>query len=88
MKKKLKVIDGDKVTIYQGRDVDLDDDLAPEYDLANMELRANPYSERLRKQNKLTIKLDSDISGYFHNSREVNIFLRKQINLVKRVVNA
>jgi len=62
--------------------------LEPEYDLSKVELKPNPYAEQLRKQNKLTVNLDADISGYFKNSREVNNYLRKQINLVKKVVNA
>ena len=33
MKKTTKIIDGDKVTIIQGNCDNLEDDLAPEYDL-------------------------------------------------------
>lgn len=88
MKKTTKIIDGDKVTIIQGNCDNLDDDLAAEYDLKKLDLKPNPYSERLRKQNKLTVQLDSDISGYFQNSRAVNNYLRKQINLIQRVVRA
>jgi hypothetical protein len=88
MKKNTKIIDGDKVTIYQGRQVDLDDDLAPEYDLNKYEWKPNPYAKRLREQsNKLTVQLDADIAKYFENSRAVNLFLRKQINLIQKVVN-
>jgi hypothetical protein len=88
MKKTTKIIDGDKVTIYQGRKVDLEDDLAPEYNLTKVEWKPNPYAKRLREQNKkLTVQLDADIAKYFENSRAVNLFLRKQINLIQKVVN-
>ncbi|MFH1050787.1 MAG: hypothetical protein V1779_07635 [bacterium] len=86
MKKTTKIINGDKVTIIQGDNVDLDDDLAEEYDLEKLDLKPNPYATRLRSQNKLTVQLDSDISEYFRNSRDVNNYLRKQITLIQRVV--
>ena len=87
MKKISKIIDGDKVTIYEGRQVDLDDDLAPEYDLSKSEWKPNPYAKRLREQkNKLTVQLDADIAQYFENSKSVNQFLRRQIKLIQKVV--
>lgn len=87
MKKSTKIIDGDRVTIYQGRQPDIEDELLLEYDLSKIDLKPNPYSERLRKQNKLTVQLDPDISGYFKNSRDVNNYLRKQIRLIQNVVS-
>jgi hypothetical protein len=88
MKKTTKIINGNIVTIFSGREIDLDDDLAPEYDLTNVELKPNPYAKRLREQkNKLTVQLDADIAKYFENSRAVNLFLRKHINLVQIEMN-
>ena len=86
MKKTSKMMDGDKVTILKGNHIDPEDDLAPEYDLKKLDLKPNPYAERLRSQNKLTVQLDPDISEYFKNSREVNNYLRKQIKLMQSVV--
>ena len=67
---------------------DLDDDLLFVYDLTKVEWKPNPYAKRLREQKiKLTIELDSDIAKYFENSRAVNIFLRKHINLIQMESN-
>lgn len=81
---KTQVIDD----FLKGYDVDLEDDLEPEYDLENLEFKPNPYSERLRKQNKLTVRLDADISTNFHNSRTVNNYLRSQIKLIQNFAKA
>lgn len=48
MNKITKIIDGDKVTIYEGRQVDLNDDLPSEIDLSKSEWKPNPYAKRLR----------------------------------------
>lgn len=88
MKITTKIIEGDTVNIFEGYDVNLEDDLEPEYDLENLEFKPNPYSERLRKQNKLTVRLDADISTYFHNSRAVNNYLRSQIKLIQNLAKA
>ena len=85
MKKTSKVIDGDKVTLIQDKCDYLEDNLANEYQLEKVDLKSNPYAERLRKQNKLTVLLDSDISEYFQNSRAVNNYLRRQIHLVQKI---
>ncbi len=88
MKKTTKIVDGDKVTTYQGRNVDFDEDTGIENDITKKDWKPNPYAKRLRDdRNKLTVQLDSDIAKYFENSRAVNIFLRKQINLIQKVVN-
>jgi hypothetical protein len=86
MKKTTKIIDGDRVTIINEKCDYPDDDLAPEYDLSKVNLKPNPYSQRLKSQNKLTVQLDHDISQYFKNSRVVNDYLRKQIKLMQSVV--
>ena len=39
MKKTSKIIDGDKVTIIEGNNPDLDDDMEPEYDLSKVVLK-------------------------------------------------
>ena len=45
------------------------------------------WPKRLREQkNKLSVELDADIAKYFKNSREVNLFIRKQIELVQKLV--
>lgn len=88
MKRTTKIIDGDKVTIIEDNNENLQDDLLPEYDLDKLELKPNPYAERLRKQNKVTIQLDADISEYFQNSRKLNNYLRKQIKLFQNVSKA
>ena len=88
MKKTTKIINGDKVTIYSGRKVDLEDDLAPEYDLTNVEWKTNPYAERLRKQrDKLTVQLEPDIQKIFQTSEQVNHALRLIINAIPKKNN-
>ncbi len=88
MKKTTKIIDGDKVSIIEDTNENFDDDLLPEYEIDNLKLIPNPYAEILRKQNKVTIQLDSDISEYFQNSRKLNNYLRKQIKLFKNTAKS
>lgn len=87
MKKVTKIIDGDKVTIYEGRQIDFDDSNESNLAIDENEWKPNPYAKRLREQkNKLSVELDADIAKYFKNSREVNLFIRKQIELVQKLV--
>jgi hypothetical protein len=44
MKKITKIIDGDKVTIYEGRQVDLNDDLPSEIDLSKSEWKVYNFT--------------------------------------------
>ena len=56
MKITTKIIEGDTVNIFEGYDVDLEDDLEPEYDLENLEFKPNPYSEFHRIQSNYALE--------------------------------
>ena len=76
MKKKIKYIDGDRVTLtnHQNEDnFDLPDDL----DFSTLKEIPNPVN--------FMIMLDSDLSQYFKSSKQVNSFLRKHIKSLDKV---
>ncbi len=86
MKHSTKTIDGDEVNVIKDNSATLDDDLAEEYDLSKVELKPNPYARKLKEQKKITVKLDHDIAKYFKSSKEVNDYLRSQIDLLKSTI--
>jgi hypothetical protein len=88
MKKTIKYIDGAKVTVLNDPNCDLDDDLMPEYDLSKMQLQPNPYAQILKQQKEKMILLDPDIAVYFKSSKQVNNFLRNQINLFQNTITS
>lgn len=88
MKKTIKYIDGAKVTVIHDPNCDLDDDLLPEYDLSKMKLLPNPYAQKLNNQKEKLILLDPDIAIYFKSSKQVNNFLRNQINLFQKTITS
>ena len=55
MKKVTKIIDGDKVTIYEGRQIDIDDSNDSNSAIDDNEWKPNPYAKRLREQKKQII---------------------------------
>ena len=65
------------VTLLEDDDYDLDDDIAPEYDLSKMR-RATEQEQRFRAQaTRRLISLAPDVSEAFHTSEEVNEALRQ-----------
>lgn len=77
MKKKIKIINGDRVTLTNDNS-DFSDDLPEELDFSSLKEIENPI--------KSMIMLDDDVAKYFKNSSQVNAFLRNQINLFRKVV--
>ena len=64
----------DTIHIYNDPNEDLEDDLRPEYDFAQMESKPNPYAERALRRK--AIILEKDIAEVFTNSEQVNKALR------------
>ena len=81
MKKSVKYIDGDKVTIIQEPCNYLDDDIPEDLQLDWNKAKPNPYAKRLHEQRMLLIQLDPDVAKYFKSSKQVNDYLRKQLHL-------
>jgi hypothetical protein len=77
MKKYVKIIDGDRVTIVAEPDK-FQDDLPDEIDFSKLERVPNPLQSM--------IILDSDVAQYFKTAKQVNDYLRKQIKLIKSAV--
>ena len=80
MKKEIKYIDGDKVTIYHEPCDYLEDDLPDELDFSQLIEIPNPMKKK--------VMLDPDISRYFSSSKQVNDYLRRQIKLLRNTVKS
>jgi hypothetical protein len=77
----------DKITILEG-DCDLSDDIAPEYDLANME-RAHDQERRFRAHAAARlIRLAPDVAEVFSTSEAVNEALRALIQVMRQMQRA
>jgi hypothetical protein len=71
----------DKVTILEG-ECDLTDDIAPEYDLANMKVDVE-RTERFRAYARTRmVRLDPDVIEFFKTPEAVNDALRALIRLM------
>ncbi|MFH1051688.1 MAG: hypothetical protein V1779_12270 [bacterium] len=77
MKKRTKIINGNRVTITDDN-LYLNEDLPDELDFSTLKIIDNPF--------KSLIKLDDDVAQYFKSARQVNDYLRKQIKLFKSTV--
>ena len=88
MKKKIKYINGDKVTIYNNPNEDLDDDIPDEIDFSNAESFRNTELAKRMGKPSLNYILEPDIAKYFNNLTELNHFLRSQINSLKMLNHA
>ncbi len=82
MKRKDKIFHGNTINIVENPDEDLHDELREEYDLDELELKPNPYVNKKR----FLIELSPDVAKYFKNSKQVNDFLRNQIDQFRRVI--
>ena len=60
----------------------MNDDLRDEYDLSTMELKPNPYAG---KNGKIMVELSPDVARFFKSSKQVNDYLRNQINFFKNL---
>ena len=88
MKKTIKYIDGDKVTITSNSNLDLDDDLPLEVDFSNAKpFHNSKLAKKLSSKKKVLIELEPDISCFFKNSKQVNNYLRNQINLIQKTIS-
>ena len=86
--KKIKYINGDKVTIYNNPNEDMEDDIPDEIDFSNAEpFRNTELAKRMGRPN-LNYILEPDIVKYFNNLTELNHFLRSQINSLKMLNHA
>ena len=66
MKKKIKYIDGDRITLTNNN-IDYQEDLPENLDFSSLKEIPNPI--------KSMIILDSDVARYFRNSKQVNAYL-------------
>ena len=82
MKRKDENFHGNRIRIVENPNEDLNDELRDEYDLDELELKQNPYL----KKNKFLVELSPDVAKYFRNSKQVNDFLRNQIEQFRRVI--
>ena len=83
MKRETKIINNHKVTIFNDKSVDLDDDLPEKLELDWSKARPNPYASKLKEQESY-ILLEPDIQKVFRNSEEVNKALRAFINAIPK----
>ena len=79
MKSEKKKIDN-KVTIINDPNEDMNDDLPEEIDFSNLEEIENPI-----KKKKFSFNIDPDIAKYFKSSKQLNQFLRLQIESMKKL---
>jgi hypothetical protein len=67
-----------KITLLQDDNCDLDDDVAPEYDFAELQERAQIEGREYRGQLRgRVIRLAPDVSDAFQSADEVNEALRQ-----------
>ena len=83
MKTEIKKLKPNKIHIINDTNVDLNDDLREEYDLSTMDLKPNPYAGI---NGKIMVELSPDVAQYFKTSKQLNDYLRNQINLVNNIV--
>jgi len=77
----------DKVTILEG-ECDLADDIAPEYDLANMKVDVERTMRFRAYARSRMIEIDPDIIEFFKTPEAVNDALRALIHLMGEVGKA
>jgi hypothetical protein len=77
----------DKVTILEG-ECDLADDIAPEYDLANMKVDVGRTNRFRAHAHVRMVQLDPDIIEFFQTPEAVNEALRALIRLMGEVGQA
>lgn len=77
----------DKVTILEG-ECDLTDDIAPEYDLANMRVDVERTKRFRAYASSRMIEIDPDIIEFFKTPEAVNDALRALIRLMGDVEQA
>jgi uncharacterized protein (DUF4415 family) len=72
-----------KVTLLEDDDYDLDDDIAPEYDLSKLP-RATEQERKYRAQaQRRVVQLDADVLEFFKTPEAVNEALRRVMREVK-----
>lgn len=64
-------------------EIELDEDLLPEYNLDFSKSKPNRFAKILKQQANI-IELEQDIQKVFRNSEEVNVALRALINAIPR----
>jgi hypothetical protein len=77
----------DKVTILEG-ECDLTDDIAPEYDLANMQVDVERTKRFRAYARSRVIEIDPDIIEFFKTPEAVNEALRALMRLMGDVEQA
>jgi uncharacterized protein (DUF4415 family) len=67
----------DKVIILDDDNYDLDDDVAPEYDLENMEIDWAQTNKMRQLARAVAIELDPELVDFFKTSEAINEALRR-----------
>ncbi len=77
-----------KVTLLEDDDYDLDDDIAPEFDIASMN-RATEQERKYRAQaSGRLVRIAPDVAAVFDTSEAVNEALRALIRLMREIRQA
>ncbi len=77
-----------EVTLLEDDDYDLDDDIAPEFDIASMN-RATEQERKYRAQaSGRLVRIAPDVAAVFDTSEAVNEALRALIRLMREIRQA
>jgi hypothetical protein len=74
-----------KVTLLEDDDYDLDDDIAPEFDLASMKRAAEQERKYRAQASGRLVRIAPDVAAVFDTSEAVNEALRALIRLMKEI---
>ncbi|MBM2815182.1 MAG: hypothetical protein HW421_1944 [Ignavibacteria bacterium] len=81
MKKEVKFINGNKITIIDEPNKPFDGELPEEIDFSKLKKFNNPKL----KNKKITVTLESNVAKHFTSSKQLNQFLKLQLKSFEKI---